>query len=184
MLPNPPDYFVFNQREGALAQEVWDFAEKQRTTRDLSFPHNLLRVLPQFLLIPSMRRLLYARDFITVERTYGTVNTYTKTKYTLSEIANVEHFYSAALLAVLGGMSLAMVGSAAWDGIISPGIKMIRSRGRSLLGVANDLKQLTVYDTQGAAFGCTCNPFILGDPSQVLLAAPFVAGAAATSLVK
>lgn len=184
MLPNPPDYFVFNQREGALAQEVWDFAEKQRTTRDLSFPHNLLRVLPQFLLIPSMRRLLYARDFITVERTYGTVNTYTKTKYTLSEIANVETFLLGSALGgagrnVLGHGWLRRLG---WNH--KSGHQDDWSRGRSLLGVANDLKQLTVYDTQGAAFGCTCNPFILGDPSQVLLAAPFVAGAAATSLVK
>lgn len=125
-----------------------------------------------------MRRLLYARDFITTNRTYATLNSYTQATYTGAEIANVEHFYTAALLAVIRGMYLAVGGSAAWDGIISPALKIFRSRGRALRGVAYDLKQLAIYDTQGAAFGCTCTPATLGDPVQALIAAASAAESA------
>jgi hypothetical protein len=167
----PEKYFYINKHEGELAGEVWTIAENNRKhgNYQLTPPHNLLAYLPQFLLIPAMRRILYARDFITVERTYGDVNAFTHGTYHLGEIANVEHFYTAALLALIGGLYLSVGGSTIWDGMISPGIKMFRARGHALKGVVSDLTQLTVYDTQGAYFGCACNPATLFDPTQALL---------------
>ena len=172
MLPDPQDYFYFSPHEGELAEEVWNKAESI-PNRSLSWPHNVMSRMPGFH-IPSMRRLLYARDFITVERTYGDVDAYTKGKYTASEVANVEHFYTAALLAVLGGMSFAIAGSSAWDGLISPISKLATPSRGVLSRMANDLKQLTFYDMEGAAFGCTCNPSIVMNPLQALMASQYV----------
>ena len=91
MWVKPQDYFFFSPHEGQLAGEVWDISETQRKTGAwvLSFPHNILSWVPAFMFFAPMRRILYARDFITTQRTYGTVNAYTQAKYSLGEIANV-----------------------------------------------------------------------------------------------
>lgn len=176
MWVRPEQYLYTNRHEGQLAGEVWEIAEKnwKRGGYEFTFPHNFLAMSPAFLFIPPMRRILYARDFITTERTYGDVNAFTKDKYNLGEIANVEHFYTAALLALIGGMHFAALGSTLWDGIISPSIKVWRHRHHTwkamAKGVFSDMQQLTVYDMQGAFFGCACNPATMGNPDEALIA--------------
>jgi len=145
-LPNP--------KEARLADLVWAKAAELMKSGYSLHPTHAPFEQPWV-----SKQILYARDWITDQREFGDVNSALGGEvFTSTEIANVEHFYCAALLGSIGGPAggiiLGGIASAAWDLVISPVRKGIQKGGLpSLSDLKYDLKQYAVYDAQGTWFG-------------------------------
>src|SRR5450631_4080918 len=99
-----PANFFSNGREGDLAVKVWDITQKLKPEGySMNGIHDFFAKLPW-----TNRRIILARDWITNNREAdgeGGIKSLNRalggTNYSADEIANVEHFYVAALMGTL-----------------------------------------------------------------------------------
>ncbi|OGR96167.1 MAG: hypothetical protein A2V88_13495 [Elusimicrobia bacterium RBG_16_66_12] len=178
-----------NKRE--LAERVWklsgeavdlDAKDKGRNPLWTNVVNNMESdVVPQYLLKntpPHMnRQLLFARETIAGCRAFGNCNQVLGGDFTPGEIADVEHFYSAAMISngfgPVGGRIVGHASNTFYDGLLSPAVKYVRAvsssiqgkgswgdnLGRAWRGNLSDAEQLRTYNTAGTEFGANL-PFL------------------------
>ncbi|MGA3076537.1 MAG: hypothetical protein ABSG56_22955 [Bryobacteraceae bacterium] len=125
-MPTPRDYFD-NPREADLADRVWQLSASLPGKWQLQWSHEIFNNAAW----PWMnKRIIWARDWITTQREADgkggveALNRQLSTSFTAEEIADVEHFYVAALLGTIGGpaggVMLNAVGDGIWEMLVGP----------------------------------------------------------------
>lgn len=158
--PTPKDYFD-DPREADLANRVWQ--------KSAQLPGRWKLVLTDewfdSAAWPWMnKRIVWARDWITAKREQDgaggvvALNTEFQTDFSAVEIADVEHFYVAALIGTIGGptggVMLNFLGDTIWELLVGP-TRIAWSYGvkAAIKSFKPNWKQLTGPDAAGTRFG-------------------------------
>lgn len=167
-MPTPREYFD-NPREAELADYVWKLSVTLPGKWQLQWSHDVFNSAWW----PWMnKRIIWARDWITTKREEDgeggvrSLNQELKTDYSAEEIADVEHFYVAALLGTIGGpaggVMLNAIGDGVWEMVVGPiriawgctlkyGAKV--GARATAASIKDNWKQLTGPDWAGTRFG-------------------------------
>jgi hypothetical protein len=160
-MPTPKEYFD-DPREADLANRVWIKSATLLGHWELQTSHEIFSNAAW----PWMnKRIIWARDWITAKREQdglgGTrsLNAEFGSNFSAEEIADVEHFYVAALFATIGGptggIMLNAIGDSIWELLVGP-TRIAWSYGAraGLKSFKPNWKQLTGPDWAGTRFGC------------------------------
>jgi len=160
-MPTPKQYFD-DPREADLANRVWEKSALLPGHWQLQTSHEIFNNAAW----PWMnKRIIWARDWITTKREQdglggvNSLNAEFHTNFTAEEIADVEHFYVAALLATIGGptggIMLNAIGDSFWELVVGPA-RIAWSYGikAGLKSFRPNWQQLTGPDAAGTRFSC------------------------------
>jgi len=160
-MPTPKQYFK-DPHEADLADRVWELSAHLPGHWKLQTSHEIFNNAAW----PWMnKRIIWARDWITTQREADGVggikslNARLQSNFTAVEIADVEHFYVAALLGTIGGPTggvvLNAIGDGFWELVVGPS-RIAWSHGikAGLKSFVPNWQQLTGPDAAGTRFGC------------------------------
>jgi len=158
--PTPKDYFD-DPREADLADRVWQKSAQLPGRWQLQLTHEWFDSAAW----PWMnKRIVWARDWITSKREQDgaggvvAVNSEFRSNFTAIEIADVEHFYVAALIGTIGGptggIMLNFLGDTIWEMLVGP-TRIAWSNGVTvgIKSFKSNWQQLTGPDAAGTRFG-------------------------------
>jgi hypothetical protein len=159
-MPTPKEYFD-DPREADLADRVWTKSAQLPGHWELQWGNEIF-INAKW---PWLnKRIIWARDWITYQREYdglgGThsLNAQFGTDFNAIEIADVEHFYVAAVFGTIGGPAggpmLNVIADGSWELIVGP-TRIAWSHGlkAGLHSFGSNWDQLVGPDTAGARFG-------------------------------
>lgn len=174
-MTTPKEYFD-NPREADLAERVWSTSATLPGKYEL---HSTNEWFGNAEWPWVNKRMIYARDWITYYReSDGVGGTHSLnaqlggTDFTAEEIANVEHFYVAAMTGSIGGpvggVALNVIASVGWELVIGPIRIAAGGNGPRVIwkNLKHNMGQVMGPDQQGMRFGSF---YSIREPVQLLI---------------